>query len=629
MNEFHLHLTTSNDQNDPSGESWNIGNVSYIRDRNDESDDWEASDQGKVAEIIVREPNTPPTVSPASPAVTTDEDTAYTFDADNFNFSDTVDNDSLNHVKITSLPGTGEGMLRFDGADIISASDTSPVEVTKDDLDANKLKYRPPANAYGNPDPYTSFTFKVNDGLDDSALAYTMNINVTAVNDAPVISFGSSTLSVVENTDTDANPLWTYRATDEESDPVQWRVGETDSKSNDSEDFTIVDGELSFSSPRNFEDPKDGNKDNKYEVRVEVYDDDYDADYGGLDVMGEVTNVDDTEAADDVVVAIVNTAGIVINVLANDSHAEGVTLTVLSVSDPPNGDAAVTATRTAVTYTPNADFTGTDTFRYNVSGGGTEDTGEVTVTVRLPDRTRPRVTITSAASAPVGGPFTVTITFSESVSGFSLTDISVSNGTASRFKKVSSRTYTATITPAASGPVEVAVRANVARDQVGNRNQPAESFVIAADLERPTVTIEGPTEPVGLAEFAVTITFSEPVEDFEQADLQISNGMVTAFTAVSPTEYRATITPEASGAVRVEVGPDVAEDETGNGNQPAAFVIAAALQGRFGSPAVGTTVSGIDLIRGGGAGQGDAGDAAGGGAVALVVGHPGVDHCGQ
>ena len=515
------------------------------------------------------------------------------------------------------------------GADIISASDTSSVEVTKDDLDANKLKYRPPANAYGNPDPYTSFTFKVNDGLDDSALAYTMNINVTAVNDAPVISSGSSTLSVVENTDTDANPLWTYRATDEESDPVQWRVGETDSKSNDSEDFTIVDGELSFSSPRNFEDPKDGNKDNKYEVRVEVYDDDYDADYGGLDVMVEVTNVDDTEAADDVAVAIVNTAGIVINVLANDSHAEGVTLTVLSVSDPPNGDAAVTATRTAVTYTPNADFTGTDTFRYNVSGGGTEDTGEVTVTVRLPDRTRPRVTITSAASAPVGGPFTVTITFSESVSGFSLTDISVSNGTASRFKKVSSRTYTATITPAASGPVEVAVGANVARDQVGNRNQPAESFVIAADLERPTVTIEGPTEPVGLAEFAVTITFSEPVEDFEQADLQISNGMVTAFTAVSPTEYRATITPEASGAVRVEVGPDVAEDETGNGNQPAAFVIAAALQGRFGSPAVGTTVSGIDLIRGGGAGQGDAGDAAGGGAVALVVGHPGVDHCGQ
>ena len=103
---------------------------------------------------------------------------------------------------------------------------------------------------------------------------------------------------------------------------------------------------------------------------------------------------------------------------------------------------------------------------------------------------------------------------------------------------------------------------------------------------------------MGLTEFAVTITFSEPVVGFEQADLQISNGRVTAFTAASPRVYRATLTlAEAGQPVVVEVSADVAEDQAGNGNQPAAFVIAAPY-GRFESPADGATVSGIDLIWG-------------------------------
>ena len=47
--------------------------------------------------------------------------------------------------------------------------------------DIPKLKYTPPANAHGT--GYASFTFKVNDGVSDSASANTLTINVTAVND--------------------------------------------------------------------------------------------------------------------------------------------------------------------------------------------------------------------------------------------------------------------------------------------------------------------------------------------------------------------------------------------------------------------------------------------------------------
>ncbi len=113
------------------------------------------------------------------------------------------------------------------------------------------------------------------------------------------------------------------------------------------------------------------------------------------------------------------------------------------------------------------------------------------------------------------------------------------------------------------------VGSNVARDGVGNRNRAAEPLVIEAYLERPEVTIEGPTELVGMAGFEVTIAFSEPVEGFELEDIRVTNGTASNFIKISPQEYTATITPEGIGEVRVEVPEEVAENGVGNGNQAA------------------------------------------------------------
>ncbi len=131
---------------------------------------------------IVASANNRPTASNGE--VTASEDTDYTFTAANFNFSDSDPGDALFSVKITSLPATGTGTLKLDGT-VIAAGDL-PKEVTKVDIDASKLTYSPPANANGN--DYATFQFKVNDGLDDSATASTMTIDVTAVNDAPKVA---------------------------------------------------------------------------------------------------------------------------------------------------------------------------------------------------------------------------------------------------------------------------------------------------------------------------------------------------------------------------------------------------------------------------------------------------------
>ena len=121
--------------------------------------------------------NAAPTASDGT--VTTDEDTDHTFTAANFSFADTDTGDTLSSVKIVTLPGSGKGTLELDGTAI--ASTALPQTVTKADIDGSKLKYSPPANANGT--AYASFTFKVNDGTDDSATANTMTIDVTAVND--------------------------------------------------------------------------------------------------------------------------------------------------------------------------------------------------------------------------------------------------------------------------------------------------------------------------------------------------------------------------------------------------------------------------------------------------------------
>ncbi len=72
---------------------------------------------------------------------------------------------------------------------------------------------------------------------------------------------------------------------------------------------------------------------------------------------------------------------VTINVLANDSDIDGDALQVTSVSDPPHGSAAINADNT-VTYTPDTNYNGTDSFTYIISDGkGGTDIATVTITV--------------------------------------------------------------------------------------------------------------------------------------------------------------------------------------------------------------------------------------------------------
>lgn len=112
------------------------------------------------------------------------------------------------------------------------------------------------------------------------------------------------------------------------------------------------------------------------------------------------------------------------------------------------------------------------------------------------DNTAPTVALSSGAATPVAGPFSITITFSEDVTGFEVSDLSVGNGTASGFASTDARTYTATITPGSGATVTVDLAQGAATDGAGNGNTAAPQFSIGYDNLR-TMSVGFPGSGAG------------------------------------------------------------------------------------------------------------------------------------
>jgi hypothetical protein len=185
------------------------------------------------------------------------------------------------------------------------------------------------------------------------------------------------------------------------------------------------------------------------------------------------------------------------------------------------------------------------------------------------DNVAPTIAISSSASSPTKlSPIPLTITFSESVTGFVIGDITVTNGTAGNFSG-SGTTYTANITPSGQGAVNVNIAGSVAIDAAGNNNTAATQFSMTYDTQGPTVTISSVSvSPTKISPIPVTVIFSEPVTGFVVGDITVTNGTAGNFSG-SGTTYTADITPASQGIVSVDISGSVAQDAAGNNNTAA------------------------------------------------------------
>ena len=190
-----------------------------------------------------------------------------------------------------------------------------------------------------------------------------------------------------------------------------------------------------------------------------------------------------------------------------------------------------------------------------------------TVTVNL---LPPNVEIT-VPSDKQNGVFDATITFTEVVSGFEQSDVSIS-GTATAsitaWHTTDNITYTATVTPTTSGTVTLSVPANVATDTASNPNAVSTAKTVTVDVDAPTVTLSVLSDTQTVA-FNATITFTEAVSGFEQSDVSLSGTATASITVWHTTDnitYTATVTPTTSGTVTLSVPANVATDAVGNPN---------------------------------------------------------------
>ena len=256
----------------------------------------------------------------------------------------------------------------FDGDTLVftiasSAANGSLGAITPVSAVAASVTYTPAANYNGD----DSFTFRVadDDGNTDTA---TVNITVTAVNDAPV--------AVADSYSTDEDmPL--------SSAPGSVLDNDTDA---DGDTLTAVlvsgpdDGNLVFNTDGTFTYTPDANFNGTDSFT-------YRADDGNV-LSGVATVTIAVNPVNDVPVAVADSystdedttfVSAPASVLNNDNDVDGDTLTAVLVTGPGDGDLALNTNGT-FTYAPDADFNGTDSFTYRASD---DSSGSAPATVTI------------------------------------------------------------------------------------------------------------------------------------------------------------------------------------------------------------------------------------------------------
>ncbi len=447
----------------------------------------------------------------------------------------------------------------------------------------------------------TQSTYKVTVEVSDSIATATIDVTITITdeNEAPTFPAATDTRSVTENTAAAENIGAVITATDPDSgDTLSYSIDDTadavfdiDSTSGQLKTEAALDYESATSHTVIVTATDSGNLTDTITVTINITNVNEAPTFPATtDTTLEIA--ENTPAGENIGDAVAATDPDVTstNMDANPATSNPDVLVYSLVdADDPDSDAAEFAiddetgqleTKASLDYETKASYT----VMVKVSDGTLTDTITATITIIDVDETKPTVRIDAASEVknnPQNGAFDVTITFSETVTGFTANDISLTttltegtgNGTATLKNASDGDTvYTAEITPPADaeGNVDIQVLAAVAQDAASLDNAISNKLTVAIDTKSPTVSITDVPSTTQNDAFNITITFSETVTNFVQGDISLTDSTATAtatdFTAVSGTEYTVEITPTTNGDVKIKVPADVAEDAAGNGN---------------------------------------------------------------
>ena len=219
---------------------------------------------------------------------------------------------------------------------------------------ADKLLYTPKANYNGS----DSFSYTITDGEKEASAK--VNITVNPVNDAPVLE----PIADVTMQDSDTAKEITLHATDIDSLTLSYEVTQA---SSDYFTTTISANKLTIT-------PKASGESS---VTVTVKDDSGATDTKSFKV--KITHINHAPEAKDDTLTIDEDRNGTIDILANDSDADGDALTIKSFTQPTNGVVKKVADK--LLYTPKANYNGSDSFSYTITDGEKEASAKVNITV--------------------------------------------------------------------------------------------------------------------------------------------------------------------------------------------------------------------------------------------------------
>ena len=252
----------------------------------------------------------------------------------------------------------------------------------------------------------------------------------------------------------------------------------------------------------------------------------------------------------------------------------GFTVDDISVTNGTKGTLSGSGDSYTLTVTPDSSLEGNVTVAVDsakaIDSAGNSNSA-ATPSTQAVDNVVPTVTISDNQSGTATGAITYSFSFSETVTGFTVDDITVTNGIKGTLSG-SGDSYTLTVTPDSGleGNVTVAVDSAVATDSVGNSNSAATTSVQAVDNVAPSVTISDNQSGTATGNILYTFTFSETVIDFSASDINVTNGTKGTLSG-SGDSYTLTVTPDSGleGNVTVAVDSAVATDTAGNSNSAA------------------------------------------------------------
>jgi hypothetical protein len=166
------------------------------------------------------------------------------------------------------------------------------------------------------------------------------------------------------------------------------------------------------------------------------------------------------------------------------------------------------------------------------------------------------VTLSSSSSASVYDSFSVTASFSKSISGFASDDISVTNATISNFSG-SGSSYTFDVVPSSDGAITIEVGSNKVTGGNSASNQLSRTYYSPV-----SATLSSSAGSSVFNSFSVTATFGESVTDFSLDDLSLTNCSASNL-AGSGSSYTFDIIPISGGNVSVEIMSSAAQASSG------------------------------------------------------------------